>query len=120
MYVKHGFKPTSFHHPAWLEDHQNIYMTGAYNWGWVMATEDQGPVRMDRVSIIESQVCKVTAHWFHNLNVQKLQWHNLKILTDRAITKVTMQLEIGRIGMRNVHPKGSMSFALKFGQNWQE
>ena len=30
------------------------------------------------------------------------------------------KLEIGCIGMRNVHPKGSMSFALKFGQNWQE
>ena len=31
-----------------------------------------------------------------------------------------IQLEIGQIGMRNVHPKGSMSFALKLGQNWQE
>ena len=30
------------------------------------------------------------------------------------------ELEIGHIGMRNVHPKGSMSFALKLGQNWQE
>ena len=25
------------------------------------------------------------------------------------------QLEIGRISMRNVHPKGSMSFAIKHG-----
>ena len=29
------------------------------------------------------------------------------------------ELEIGRIDMRNVHPKGSMSFILKLGQNWQ-
>ena len=30
------------------------------------------------------------------------------------------ELEIGHIGMRNVHPKGSMSFVLKLGQNCQE
>ena len=35
------------------------------------------------------------------------------------LSEKKQQLEIGRIGMRNVHPKGSMSFALKLGQNWQ-
>ena len=34
--------------------------------------------------------------------------------------KMVGKLEIGHIGMHNVHTKGSMSFALKFGQNWQE
>ena len=39
----------------------------------------------------------------------------------RLITQQGIQtLEIGRIGMCNVHPKGSMSFALKLAQNWQE
>ena len=35
-------------------------------------------------------------------------------------TLLNSKLEIGHIGMRNVRPKGSMRFALKLGQNWQE
>ena len=37
-----------------------------------------------------------------------------------AMATGVVKLAIGRIGMHNVHPKGSMSFALKLGQNWQE
>ena len=38
----------------------------------------------------------------------------------KQIANLICKLEIGHIGMGNVHPKESMSFALKLGQTWQE
>ena len=65
------------------------------------------------------------------MNVVNLLWirkfyrvlHNIYLLHSElniTYTCGTYKLEIGRIGMCNVHLKGSMSFALKLGQNWQE
>ena len=56
--------------------------------------------------------------WLHSTNIytkevtQSFNWINISL---------NSKLEIGCTGMRNVHPKGSMSFiVLKLGQNWQE